>query len=104
MNKSVSSDALSGLLNPLPAALTACVREKASFLHHRTLGTNKPLYEAALGGSGAPAPARPRYHTTVSAAAGAAGRVLSGGGATGGVSVARAVPRPVVEAVGAANS
>ena len=80
MNKSVSSDALSGLLNPLPAALTARVREKASFLHHRTLGTHKPLYEAALG-------ARPRYHTTVAAAAsasaaaaGAPGRVLGPGG------------------------
>lgn len=103
MNKSVSSDALSGLLNPLPAALTARVREKASFLHHRTLGTTgagagggaggaipgtgsrTPLYDVVSGA----AAARPRYHTTVGAGA-AAGPATAGRGVSG--------MRPMMEA------
>ena len=103
MNKSVSSDALSGLLNPLPAALTARVREKVSFLHHRTLGTTgagagggaggaipgtgsrTPLYDVASGA----AAARPRYHTTVGAGA-ATGPATAGRGVSG--------MRPMMEA------
>jgi hypothetical protein len=105
MNKSVSSDALSGLLNPLPAALTARVREKASFLHHRTLGGSAGAPMTTNGNGGAPA--RPRYHTTVkapgsgagsaaaaAAAAAVAGRLVASGGGSGGAPMPR-VARPV---------